>query len=52
MLFKDLATLRVDRSLLAGADALRWTGPTLLFAEVCQRLDAGSLATQTERVAN
>ena len=52
MLFKDLATLRVDRSLLAGAGELRWTGPTPLFAEVCRRLDAGSLATQTERVAN
>jgi 5'-3' exonuclease len=52
MLFKDLATLRVDRSLLGGAGELRWTGPTPLFAEVCRRIDAGSLATQAERVAN
>jgi 5'-3' exonuclease len=51
MLFKDLATLRVDRSLLADVDELRWTGPTPLFAEVCERIDARSLATQTARVA-
>ena len=51
MLFKDLATLRVDRSLLADLDDLRWTGPTPLFAEVCERIDARSLATQTDRVA-
>ena len=31
--------------------ALRWTGPTPLFAEVCARIDAGSLATQAGRVA-
>jgi hypothetical protein len=51
MLFKDLATLRVDRSLLADPEALRWTGPTPLFAEVCQRIDARGLATQAERAA-
>ena len=52
MLFKDLATLRVDRTLLDDPESLRWTGPTPLFAEVCARIDAGSLATQTERVAS
>ena len=51
MLFKDLATLRVDRILLDDPEGLRWTGPTPLFAEVCARIDAGSLATQTDRVA-
>ena len=51
MLFKDLATLRVDRSLLADVDELCWTGPTSLFAEVCERIDARSLATQAARVA-
>jgi 5'-3' exonuclease len=51
MLFKDLATLRVDRTLLDDPEGLRWTGPTPLFAEVCARIDAGSLATQTDRVA-
>ena len=28
LLFKDLATLRVDRSLLGSADDLRWRGPS------------------------
>jgi 5'-3' exonuclease len=51
MLFKDLATLRVDRTLLGDPGSLRWTGPTPLFAEVCARIDAGSLATQAGRVA-
>ena len=51
LLFKDLATLRVDRSLLAGVDELRWAGPTEAFAEVCRRIDARSLATQVARVA-
>ena len=51
MLFKDLATLRVDRTLLDDPESLRWTGPAPLFAEVCARIDAGSLATQTDRAA-
>ncbi|HXQ18290.1 MAG TPA: 5'-3' exonuclease H3TH domain-containing protein [Acidimicrobiales bacterium] len=34
-LFLDLATLRVDRSLLGGVDELAWHGPTDEFDEVC-----------------
>jgi 5'-3' exonuclease len=51
MLFKDLATLRIERSLLAGVDDLRWAGPTPVFAEVCERIDARSLATRAARLA-
>jgi 5'-3' exonuclease len=51
MLFKDLATLRVGRPPLPDVEALRWTGPTPLFAEVCRRIDARSLATAAARVA-
>jgi 5'-3' exonuclease len=51
MLFKDLATLRVDRSLLEDAETLRWTGPTPLFAEVCERIDARPLATRAAQLA-
>ncbi|MFL6219519.1 MAG: 5'-3' exonuclease H3TH domain-containing protein [Actinomycetes bacterium] len=51
MLFKDLATLRADRSLLPDVETLRWAGPTPPFAEVCQRIDARSLATAAARVA-
>jgi 5'-3' exonuclease len=51
MLFKDLATLRADRSLLEGVERLRWSGPSELFAEVCARIDARSLATEVAREA-
>jgi 5'-3' exonuclease len=51
LLFKDLATLRVDRSVLGDVEDLRWTGPTAAFAEVCQRIDGRSLASQAARVA-
>jgi 5'-3' exonuclease len=51
MLFKDLATLRVERSLLPEVDSLRWTGPTPAFVEACDLLDARPLATQAARVA-
>ena len=51
LLFKDLATLRADRSLLEGVDRLRWNGPTPLFGEVCARIDATGLADQAARLA-
>jgi 5'-3' exonuclease len=50
MLFKDLATLREDRSVLPDTDALRWTGPTEVFAEVCERIDARGLAAAAARL--
>ena len=50
-LFKDLATLRADRSLLPDVAALRWTGPTEVFAEVCERIDARGLAAAAARLA-
>jgi len=37
-LFKDLATLRVDPSLMDGVDSLRWQGPTEEFEAVCRHL--------------
>jgi hypothetical protein len=50
-LFKDLATLRVDRALLPDVSALRWQGPTPEFDRVCARLDAGTLATRVHASA-
>jgi 5'-3' exonuclease len=44
MLFRDLATLRVDRSLLQAVDDLAWSGPTPAFADVCRRLRDPGLA--------
>jgi 5'-3' exonuclease len=43
LLFKDLATLRVDRSLLDDVDQLRWTGITDAFPDVCARIDAAGI---------
>ncbi|MDQ1377941.1 MAG: 5-3 exonuclease [Acidimicrobiaceae bacterium] len=51
MLFKDLATLRVDRSLLGQVDDLRWRGPTAEFSAVCERIDAVPVARRAERLA-
>jgi 5'-3' exonuclease len=50
-LFVDLATLRVDRSLLAGAAALEWRGPTGDFDAICERLDASGIAARARRLA-
>ena len=51
VLFKDLATLRVDRSLLDATEDLRWLGPTAEFVKVCDVIDAAPLATRAERLA-
>ena len=50
-LFKDLATLRVDRSLLGNADDLRWRGPEAGFAEICAGLDASGMVARAEKLA-
>lgn len=52
MLFKDLATLRVDRSLLAQVDDLRWRGPAPEFAAVCERIDAAGVARRASQLAS
>ncbi len=51
LLFKELATLRIDRSLLQRVDDLRWRGPTAAFGAVCAELDAPTLARRAEAVA-
>jgi 5'-3' exonuclease len=50
-LFKTLATLRVDRSLLDSVDELRWQGPTPAFAKVCATIDAPAMAKRAEGLA-
>jgi 5'-3' exonuclease len=52
LLFKELATLRVDRSLLNSVEELRWLGPTEAFASVCATLDANSMAARAEALAS
>jgi 5'-3' exonuclease len=53
VLFKELATLRIDRELCPSADALRWTGPTDAdaFAQTCDLLGAARLPERVERLS-
>jgi 5'-3' exonuclease len=51
LLFKRLATLRVDRSLLGSVDELLWRGPTPDFVRVCSQFDAETLPRRTEALA-
>jgi len=51
LLFRDLATLRIDRSLLGGVGELRWRGPAPELAELCRRIDATPLAERAARLA-
>ena len=48
VLFKELATLRIDRSLLGRAEDLRWHGPTSEFARICAEIDAPGLLRRAE----
>jgi 5'-3' exonuclease len=52
-LFKVLATLRIDRSLLSGAEALRWAGPPdpKAFLAFCERIDGGLLFEKVATLA-
>jgi hypothetical protein len=51
MLFRDLATLRVDRALLAGVEELEWKGPARGFGAISRRLEAPGLVGRAERAA-
>jgi len=52
LLFRDLATLRIDPPVISAVDELRWTGPTPEFATLCAgELDSRSLVERAERVA-
>ncbi len=44
LLFRDLATLRVDLPVLGAVEDLRWLGPLPTFAETCDQLGAPHLA--------
>ena len=51
LLFRHLATLRVDRSLLGSVEELRWSGPRPDFLETCDRLNAPRLAERAQALA-
>ena len=50
-LFCDLATLRVDRTLLHDVEQLRWSGPADGWDVVCQELGEPGLATRGPRLS-
>jgi 5'-3' exonuclease len=47
-LFREIATLRLDPTILDNTTSLRWSGPTPAFADICQHFRDPALA---ERVA-
>jgi 5'-3' exonuclease len=51
LLYKDLATLRADRSLIGSVGELRWAGPGPGFAELCGRIEAPDLVGRAAEVA-
>src|SRR5262249_7265701 len=50
LLFKNLATLRVDASLFKNVDELRWAGPTSDFADTVKKIDDARLATRVSQL--
>lgn len=51
MLYKTLATLRIDRSLLQSVEQLRWKGPTDSFEQMAELLEQPSLFEKAKRLA-
>jgi 5'-3' exonuclease len=51
LLFKKLATLRIDAPLFENADALRWRGPTAAFTEFPKRFGDDRLSRRSHEAA-
>jgi 5'-3' exonuclease len=50
LLFKDLATLRIDAPLFGDVEALAWLGPSEAFAECAGRIDAPKLVERARKL--
>jgi 5'-3' exonuclease len=50
LLFKTLATLRIDAPLFKNVDELRWTGPTPSFAPMTEKIGDPRLAIRVEKL--
>ena len=50
LLFRELATLRIDRTCVGVVDDWLWRGPTPAFPEVCERIGAASLVERADQV--
>lgn len=51
LLFKDLATLRVDAPLFDDVEELRWRGPTTEFASLTEKIDNPRLRQRVNKLA-
>jgi 5'-3' exonuclease len=51
LLFKQLATLRVDAALFEDVEQLRWRGPTAAFASMAEKIGDPGLATRSRDLA-
>ncbi len=51
LLFKDLATLRIDAPLFDDVDELRWRGPTSDFAAYAEKIGNASLLKRVHKLA-
>ncbi len=51
MLFRDIATARIDESLMSDVEELRWRGPTEGFDELCERLRDRELPARVAKLA-
>ena len=52
LLFRDLATLRTEPSVVESVDELRWTGPKPEFSAVCERVGAPNFVARAEALAS
>jgi len=52
LLFKDLATLRIDAPLFDDIEQLRWRGATAAFAATAEKIDDLRLATRVNNLQN
>ena len=52
LLFKDLATLRIDAPLFDDVEQLRWRGATAAFAATAEKIDDLRLATRVNNLQN
>ena len=52
LLFKDLATLRIDAPLFADVEQLRWRGSTQSFPAMAERISDARLATRVRKLQN
>lgn len=51
LLFRTLATLRIDRDLLPDVDELRWTGPKPEFSQYVERFRLGNFGDRVQALA-